>query len=222
MAMPTSRKEAEDAGWEQFEDAEGAPWWWHEDSDRCFYEKEAWKKHGGESPKSVSDSREGTLLQEMMRMQQEQMALQQKQMQEQMACMMRMVEKTTQKSDGQTPNIADVKNLMKATTFTNKEEDFEEWRRKTANYICAVTGLKKSAKEVLAACTESKEAVDAGKVKEQFLDIDGAEIDKADDLIFAILDNCTEIDQEMAKDLKHGGGSKDDGTPLLQDAVRGR
>ena len=131
MAMPTRRKEAEDAGWERFEDEEGAPWWWHETSGGCFYEKDVWKKQGGESTKSVSDSREGALLHEMMRMQQ----LQQKQMQEQMASMLKIIEKTTQKSHGQTQNIADVKNLMKATTFTNKEEDFEEWRRKTANYI---------------------------------------------------------------------------------------
>ena len=156
MATPANRKEAEDAGWEQFEDDQGASWWWHEKSDGCFYEKEAWKKHGGESSKS--DSGESALLHEMVRAQQvqqqrmqEQMAWQQKQMQEaaaeaaaasaaQMECMLKLVEKTTQKSHGQTQNIADVKNLMKATTFTNKEEDFEEWRRKTANYICAVTG----------------------------------------------------------------------------------
>ena len=120
-----------------------------ESSDRCFYEKDAWKKQGGESPKSESDSRESALI---------------KLMQERMACMMKLVEKAAQKSDGHTPNIADVKNLMKATFFTNKEEDFEEWRRKTANYISPVTGLKKSAKEVRATCAESKEVIDAGKV----------------------------------------------------------
>jgi len=84
--------------------------------------------------------------------------------QEQMTAMLKVVQTaTTQKTSGHS-SIADVKNLMKATPFNNREDDFDEWRRKTSNYIAAVTRLKKVAKEVLAACADSKDGHQATKL----------------------------------------------------------
>ena len=97
------------------------------------------------------------VVQEMMRMHQEQM----------MSILKVVGKATTQKTPPQS-SIADVKNLMKATKNSNKEQEFGEWTRKTLNNINAVTGLKKAAKEVLAACADSKEIPNLQKVKEQF------------------------------------------------------
>ena len=89
-------------------------------------------------------------------------------------------------------NIADVKNLMKAKTFENNEDAYDEWRRKTLNYLGAATGLKKTLKDILEVSSESKVTIDRDAIQAQFAEVEEEDIEQADELVFAILDNCTE------------------------------
>ena len=81
----------------------------------------------------------GSVLASMM---QEQMRMHQ----EQMKAMMQMVTKGNQRLP--THNVADIKGLAKVKTFTNKEDEYDEWRRKTFNFLGEATTLKKSIQDI--------------------------------------------------------------------------
>ena len=53
--------------------------------------------------------------------------------------------------------LVDSRGLGKPTTFSNKEEDFATWARKTENYVF---GVFKKAHGILAVASEASEAVD--------------------------------------------------------------
>ena len=125
----------------------------------------------------------GSVLASMM---QEQMRMHQ----EQMKAMMQMVTKSNQRLP--THNVADIKGLAKVKTFTNKEDEYDEWRRKTLNFLGEATTLKKSIKDILTTCTECKTVIKTECLKSQFPDIEEDDIDRADELIFMVLDNHTE------------------------------
>lgn len=90
----------------------------------------------------------------------------------------------------QSQSLVDLRGLAKPSTYSNKEEDFHEWRRKFLNYVGAVPGFK-GVKEILNFAAEHDETIGSMTVRKQFASVDGDTIANIEQQIYTILDNVT-------------------------------
>ena len=101
-----------------------------------------------------------------------------------------------------TQSLVDLRGLAKPTTYSNKEEEFHEWRRKFLNYVGAVPGFKK-VKEMLNFVAEQEGIVHVRDLSSQFPSVDADSIAHVEQQIYKILNNVT---TGKSQDIVSGSG----------------